>query len=106
MAQKTGHAFGLSLDSGVELLVHIGIDTVNLEGRGFDVHVAKGDLVKAGDPLVTFDRGVIEQAGYSLVTPVLVTNHKKFAHVDQLRGGEVAVGDAVLAVTAKPARTV
>ncbi|GAA1394479.1 glucose PTS transporter subunit IIA [Luteococcus peritonei] len=106
VAQKTGHAFGLSLDSGVELLVHVGIDTVNLEGRGFDVHVAKGDLVKAGDPLVTFDRAVIEEAGYSLVTPVLVTNHKKFAHVDQIRSGEVQVGDPLVATTAKPAKTV
>ncbi|MGO4956500.1 glucose PTS transporter subunit IIA [Luteococcus sp. Sow4_B9] len=103
VAQKTGHAFGIQLDSGVELLVHVGIDTVNLEGRGFDVKVARGDRVEAGTPLVTFDRSVIEEAGYSLVTPVLVTNAKKFAAVDQLATGEVQVGDRLLSTSAKPA---
>lgn len=104
VAQKTGHAFGLRLDSGVELLVHVGIDTVNLEGRGFDVKAAKGDRVEAGTPLVTFDRSVIEEAGYSLVTPVLVTNHKKFGEVAQAADGQVQVGDLVLRTTAKPAQ--
>ncbi len=78
---------------------------MNLEGRGFDVKVAKGDRVEAGTPLVSFDRAVIEEAGYSLVTPVLVTNHKKFSHVDRIATGEVAVGDPVVATTAKPAKT-
>ena len=77
-AQPTGHAFGLLLDSGVEVLIHVGIDTVKLKGAGFDVHVAKGDRVTAGTPLVTFDRKVIEDAGYSLITPVIILNSKKF----------------------------
>lgn len=99
VAQPTGHAFGLLLDSGVELLIHIGIDTVNLQGKGFDVKVKAGDVVTAGTPLVTFDRAVIEEAGYSLVTPVLVTNHAKFAAVEQVGNGHVAVGDALLTVS-------
>ncbi|WP_409484221.1 glucose PTS transporter subunit IIA [Arsenicicoccus dermatophilus] len=98
VAQATGHAFGLALDNGVELLIHVGIDTVNLDGRGFDVHVTAGDVVAAGTPLVTFDRAVIEEAGYSLITPVLVTN--AFAHgaVEQAAHGEVASGTPVIAV--------
>ena len=101
VAQATGHAFGLRLDSGVDLLIHIGIDTVQLAGKGFSVKVAKGDRVEAGTPLVTFDRAVIEEAGYSLVTPVLVTNVKKFGEVIQAASGQVDVGQPVMIVTAK-----
>lgn len=101
VAQATGHAFGLKLDSGIELLIHVGIDTVNLDGKGFDVHVSAGQVVAEGDPLVTFDRAVIEAAGYSLVTPVIVTNHRRFASVTEVAEGTVAVGDALLEVTAK-----
>ncbi|TFC54184.1 PTS beta-glucoside transporter subunit EIIBCA [Cryobacterium sp. TMT2-15-1] len=101
VAQATGHAFGLRLDSGVEMLIHVGIDTVNLGGKGFEVKVAAGDRVEAGTPLVTFDRKVIEDAGYSLVTPVLVTNPKKFGSVDQAASGQVEVGSPLITVTAK-----
>ena len=108
VAQDTGHAFGIKLDSGIELLIHVGIDTVNLAGKGFDVKVARGDLVKAGDPLVTFDRAVIEAAGYSMITPVLVTNPRKFASVAQTEGlaagAALGVGDPVITVTGKPAK--
>ena len=101
VAPASGHAFGLRLDSGVELLIHVGIDTVQLAGKGFQVKVAKGDRVEAGTPLVTFDRAVIEEAGYSLVTPVLVTNSKKFGGVIQAVSGQVDVGQPVLIVSAK-----
>ena len=102
VAQATGHAFGIKLDNGIELLIHVGIDTVNLEGRGFEVKVAKGDRVRAGDPLVTFDPKVITKAGYSLVTPVLVTNGRRFAEVTRLAEGEVNPGDAIFETKAKP----
>ena len=98
----TGHAVGIRLDNGIEMLIHIGIDTVNMEGKGFEVHVTRGAEVKAGDPLVTFDRAAIAEAGYSAITPVLVTNHKKFASVEQVAEGLVGPGDAILSVTAKP----
>lgn len=101
VAQPTGHAFGLRLDSGVEMLIHVGIDTVNLAGKGFDVKVKAGDRVEEGTPLVTFDRAVIEEAGYSLVTPVLVTNPKKFGSIDQAASGQVSVGSPLITVTAK-----
>lgn len=105
VAQDTGHAFGLRLDSGIELLIHVGIDTVNMGGRGFDVKVKTGDRVEAGDPLVVFDLAAIEQAGYSPVTPVLVTNVKKFDSVHQSASGEVTESTPILIVVAKPAAT-
>jgi beta-glucoside PTS system EIICBA component len=98
VAHATGHAFALVLDGGVEVLIHVGIDTVQLEGRGFTVHVKKGEKVTTGTPLVTFDRKIIEDAGYSLVTPVIVMNGKKFASVEPTASGEVRVGDPVLVV--------
>lgn len=95
----SGHAVGLRLDNGVELLIHVGIDTVSLEGKGFNVLVSKGDQVEAGAELLTFDRKVIEDAGYPLVTPVLVTNTAKFSDVSA-KTGEVSPGDELIQVTA------
>jgi PTS system beta-glucosides-specific IIC component len=101
VAQSTGHAFGLLLDGGIELLIHVGIDTVNLGGKGFDVKVAVGQKVEAGTPLVTFDRSIIEDAGYSLVTPVLVTNAAQFGSVDPAASGPVSVGAPLITLTEK-----
>ena len=69
------------------MLIHIGIDTVKLKGEGFDVHVAKGERVSAGTPLVTFDRKVIEAAGYPLITPIVMLNAKKFGGVEMAADG-------------------
>lgn len=101
-AQPTGHAFGMVLDGGIELLIHVGIDTVQLKGEGFDVKVKAGQKVEVGTPLVTFDRAVIEAAGYPLITPVVVMNTKKFASVEKIAEGETAVGTPIIAVEAKP----
>ena len=101
--QPTGHAYGLLLDNGVEVLIHIGIDTVKLKGEGFDIKVAKGERVSAGAPLVTFDRAVIEAAGYPLITPIVVLNAKKFGGVEPMAAGDVAAGAPLLAVQPAPA---
>ncbi|MDO4243052.1 MAG: glucose PTS transporter subunit IIA [Actinomyces sp.] len=101
VAPASGHAFGINLDSGVEILIHVGLDTVNLEGKGFDVKVSQGDRVTAGQELVRVDRTVIEEAGYPLTTPVLVTNTATFASVEVVADGEVASGATLLQVTAK-----
>ena len=82
----SGHAVGLKLENGIELLIHVGLDTVNLDGKGFSVKVAKGDVVAAGDTLIEFDPEVIKEAGYPLITPVIVTNTRKFAEVKGLPG--------------------
>jgi PTS system beta-glucosides-specific IIC component len=95
-AQPTGHAFGLQLDNGAEILIHVGIDTVNLKGEGFDVKVANGDRVDVGTPLVVFDRAVIEKAGYPLITPVIVLNADAFETVDPVELGPVGAGDPLL----------
>ncbi len=100
-AQPTGHAFGLVLDGGIELLIHVGIDTVNLKGEGFDVKVKNGDRVEVGQPLVTFDRAVIEKAGYPLITPVIVLNADQFEVVDPIGLGEVAAGAPIISVETK-----
>lgn len=99
-AQPTGHAFGLVLDGGIELLIHVGIDTVQMKGDGFDVKVKAGQKVTAGTPLVTFDRAKIEAAGYPIITPVVVMNTKKFASVTQIKSGTSSVGDPIIAVEA------
>lgn len=99
--QKTGHAVGLRLDSGVELLIHIGIDTVKMAGEGFEVLVDKKQTVTAGTPLVRFERAKIEAAGYSPLTPVVVVNTKKFASVAGLPAPVAAPGDDIITVTAK-----
>ncbi|HKP07124.1 MAG TPA: PTS glucose transporter subunit IIA, partial [Microbacterium sp.] len=100
-AQPTGHAFGIVLDGGVELLIHVGIDTVNLKGEGFDVKVENGDRVELGTPLVTFDRAVIEKAGYPLITPVIVLNADDFGEVSPVLEGEIAVGGSLITVDRK-----
>ncbi|WP_425838078.1 glucose PTS transporter subunit IIA [Microbacterium sp. PA5] len=95
-AQPTGHAFGLQLDNGAEILIHVGIDTVNLKGDGFDVRVKNGDRVDVGDVLVVFDRAVIEKAGYPLITPVIVLNADAFDTVDPVALGPVTAGAPLL----------
>lgn len=96
---ETGHAVGLRSSDGVEILVHVGIDTVNLAGRGFGTRVKAGDQVQAGQTLINFDPAVITDAGLSPVTPVLVTNANAVGDVTVVVG-DVQVGDALLAITA------
>ena len=103
VAPSSGHAFGITLDNGVEILIHVGLDTVNLEGQGFDVKVSQGNRVSAGQELVRVDRSVIEQAGYPLTTPVLVTNTASFASVEVVGGDSVEPGEALIKVTAPEA---
>lgn len=77
-AYPTGHAFGLkSKEDGTEILIHVGIDTVDLEGEGFDTNIKKGDSVKQGDVLVVVDLDMVRQAGKSLVSPIAFTGNEK-----------------------------
>ncbi|NLK95113.1 MAG: PTS glucose transporter subunit IIA [Clostridiales bacterium] len=71
---KTKHAFAMTLDNGIELLVHIGIDTVSLNGEGFEQLTEEGSVVKAGTPIIKIDRQIIKDKGLSLITPILITN--------------------------------
>lgn len=93
------HAVGLHGDNGMEILIHVGIDTVNLQGQYYEAHVKVGDKVRAGDLLLTFDRPAIEAAGYETVTPVLLTNTDDYRDVQAVTGRDVVPGDRVLTVS-------
>lgn len=99
MVAGTGHAFGLKTDDEVEVLVHVGIDTVKLDGEGFDVKVAKGQRVAAGDLMANADLGIITEAGYPTTTIVVVTNTKKLAAVEPQTGNTVSAGDEIIDIT-------
>lgn len=96
----TKHAVGIVSDQGVEMLMHIGMDTVNLEGKGFTAHVSQGDRVKAGDKLISFDIDLIKDAGYVTETPVIITNQDQY-QADALGSlpRQIAVGDALMTAT-------
>ena len=98
IAFATGHAFGLKTTNGTEVLIHVGIDTVTMNGEGFEQKVAQGDKVKAGDVLGTFDSNKIAAAGLDDTTMVIVTNTADYASVAPVATGSVAKGDAVIEV--------
>ncbi|MGG0662469.1 glucose PTS transporter subunit IIA, partial [Bacillus altitudinis] len=81
MIFHTNHAIGLKSDLGVEVLIHIGIDTVNLNGQHFTSHVQKGDTVKQGQLLIEFDDQSIQKAGYDTTTPVIITNSADYLEI-------------------------
>lgn len=94
----TGHAIGLTTQTGVELLMHVGMDTVQLDGKGFKSFVETGESVKQGQKLLEFDMKLIREAGYSLATPILVTNCDDFAQVEITEAEKVQAGDLLLRV--------
>ena len=96
----TGHAYGLRTANGAEILIHVGIDTVSMNGEGFNHKVAQGDKVKAGDVLGTFDSAKIAAAGLDNTTMVIVTNTADFTSVNPVASGSVAKGDAIIEVKA------
>lgn len=93
---NTNHAIGLKSNDGVEVLIHIGLDTVNLEGKYFKSHITKGQEIKAGDLLVEFDIDGIKKEGYDVITPFIVTNSDKFNDVIAVKNGEVTNNDDLL----------
>ncbi|HFR3656809.1 TPA: sucrose-specific PTS transporter subunit IIBC [Streptococcus suis] len=98
IAFETGHAYGLKTASGAELLIHIGIDTVSMNGNGFEKLVAAGDKVKAGTPIAKFDAAKIAEAGLDDTTMIIVTNTADFAEVSPLAEGTIAHGANFLKV--------
>ncbi|EFQ56389.1 sucrose-specific PTS transporter subunit IIBC [Streptococcus downei] len=98
IAFETGHAYGLKSKEGVEVLIHIGIDTVSLDGKGFEQKVAANQEVKKGDVLGTFDSATIKEAGLDDTTMVIVTNTADYAEVSPVASGAVKAGDDLIEV--------
>lgn len=96
---QTKHAIGLESDSGIELLIHVGIDTVKLDGVPFTAHVKEGDKVQAGDLLLTFDRQAILDAGYDLATPIIISNSDDYPGLETVAGSSVSAGQPLLTIT-------
>ena len=95
---KTKHAIGLKSEDGTEILIHIGMDTVQLEGKHFKAYVKDGDKVKIGDTLIEFDIEAIKKEGYELTTPVIVTNTNDYLEVLGREVKKVNTGDAIISI--------
>ena len=98
MIFKTKHAIGLKSEDGVEILIHIGMDTVQLEGKHFTAHVKDGDKVKVGDTLVEFDMDAIKKEGYELVTPVIITNTIDYLEILPKEIKSVNAGEEIITI--------
>lgn len=92
----TGHAIGLKTSNGAELLIHIGMDTVKMNGDGFKTHVSQGDQVKAGQLLIEFDIAKIQKAGYPIITPVIVTNSADYKDIVPAEGKNIGNGENLI----------
>ena len=93
---ETGHAVSMVTEDGVELLIHVGLDTVNLKGEHYEAHVKNGEQVKNGEKLITFDAKAITEKGYDTVTPVVVCNPENFAQIRFAQAGEIHAGDPLI----------
>lgn len=101
MVFDTLHAFSMTTKDGVEILVHVGLETVSLKGKGFTAHAKAGDKVQRGDLILTADFDVIKGEGLDTIIPVIICNTDEFKEVEALAGKEVNVGDDVLRVSPK-----
>lgn len=101
LAFPTGHAFGLRTADGLEILIHVGFDTVELDGQFFEPKVQKGDTVSRGQVLVEFDLEQVKAAGYPVTTPLVITNAKRTVADVQIarQGAPVSAGDELVTIT-------
>ena len=97
---ETKHAIGLKSDDGVELLIHVGMDTVKMNGKGFDVKTKVNERVKEGDSLLEFDRNEIQKEGYSLITPVVITNSNNYEQDELCIDEEALFGKSIINLSA------
>ncbi len=95
----TKHAVCIQGEDGLEMIVHAGLDTVELNGKYYEAHVNTGDHVKAGDVLFTFDIEEIAKAGYDVTTPIVITNLSGYKITKCLTGQQVQAGDEVIQLT-------
>ncbi|WP_347298091.1 beta-glucoside-specific PTS transporter subunit IIABC [Dolosigranulum savutiense] len=93
---KTGHAIGIKSDNGAEILIHIGVDTVQLDGEGFETHVSKNDRVEAGQLLIDFDLELVKEKGYDSITPIIITNSPNYTDILPTNSEQVKNGDYLI----------
>lgn len=93
---ETGHALTIVSDGGVELIIHIGLDTVQLKGQFFKIHAKDGDKIKPGDLLVEFDKDEIIKAGYDVITPIIICNSAMFSDIETFTGKDVKEQDEII----------
>ena len=98
MLFRSGHAAAITGDSGAEILIHIGLDTVKLNGKHFTIHASEGQKVKKGDLLLEADLEQIKAEGYDIITPVVVCNTDEFSKFQMAESGNVSQGDVVLTI--------
>ncbi len=96
---ETKHAIGITSEEGIELLIHIGIDTVNLQGKYFTAHVDVGTQVEKGDLMISFDGEKIQKEGYDIITPVLIANMAQFTSIDVQKDGKAAAGEPLMIIS-------
>ena len=96
IASAMPHAIGLVSDDGVEVLIHVGIDTVSMNGDGFTLWAKQGDRVAAGEALLTFDRDKVAKAGYKDIVMTIITNSDDFSTFEKVATDEVAAGAAII----------
>ncbi|QVY60056.1 PTS sugar transporter subunit IIA [Cytobacillus gottheilii] len=97
----TKHAIGLKAENGAEILIHIGLETVSMNGEGFEAHVSEGSKVEVGDQLVTFDMNLVKEKAKSTITPVIITNTDQVSLEKQLASSVQRASNVVMTVTMK-----
>ncbi|NBJ67973.1 MULTISPECIES: PTS system trehalose-specific EIIBC component [Clostridia] len=102
---STKHAIGLESDTGIELLIHIGLETVNLNGEGFDAFVKQGDRIQKGDTLLIFDMDLIKKKGFNLVTPIIITNSADWSLSSLTTNTSIQAGDELFTLTQQRRQT-
>ncbi len=101
VAFKTKHAIGIASDKGAEILIHVGMDTVQLDGEHFISHIKEGDKIKVGDVLVEFDMDKIKEAGYEITTPVIITNSNQYSVIEPTNRKDLKESDTLLTLVPK-----
>ena len=99
MVMDSLHAFSMTTIDGVEVMVHVGIDTVAFKGKHFKSHVKEGMMVKRGDLLLEFDLKAIEESGYGEITPIIIYNSENYTEIEKMIGKEIKVGETLMKLT-------
>ena len=99
MVMESLHAFSMTTTEGVEVMVHVGIDTVAFKGKHFKSHVKEGMMVKRGDLLLEFDLKAVEESGYGEITPIIICNSEDYTEIEKIIGKEIKIGETLMKLT-------